>query len=83
MLRGLSFAACGVGGFRRQYSQRMPHVAQHTFDVQRQLRWRNRYQPQRGLRARLHFGASFLLLVTHLHVHVQAKGTAALSSRVQ
>jgi hypothetical protein len=52
-----------LAGIHTQAVKGVLHVAQHTFDVQRQLHRRGRYYPQRGLRARLHFGGSFLCLL--------------------
>jgi hypothetical protein len=40
----------------------MLHIAQHTLHGQRDLHFGRRQYPQRGLRARLHFGGSFLCL---------------------
>ena len=39
------------------------HVAKDGLDIQGQLHLGSRYCPQRGLRATLHFGGSFLCLL--------------------
>ena len=56
-------ASTCLPAFDTQTVEGVLHVAQHALDGQRHLHLRSRNYPQRGLRARLHFGGSFLCLL--------------------
>ena len=45
-----------------QAVERVLHVTKDVLNIEAELRFGCAYYPQRGLRARLHFGASFLCL---------------------
>jgi Molybdopterin cofactor-binding domain len=72
-------------GIDAQPEEGAVHIAQNAGNRQRQLNVNILGELRRSnrLRARLHFGGSFLCFGERLHDHMQAKGAATLTSFVQ